>query len=167
MSARAKALAALAALAAVILAAMAAVGPAASLDRLPWYSVDEALALLSALGPDGRARYLRNELLDLAFIAVYSAFSYLAAGALWEAALPSRALRLARALTLLPGLLDLAETTLVLSALTGDPAALPAKAAWLRLATPAKWAAAAALAIFAAAGAANMIISRVAARRAA
>lgn len=165
MSARGKALAALAALAAVILAAMASVGPAFSLDRLPWYTADEAMALLSALGPDGQARYLRNEVLDLGFIAVYSAFAFLATGALWEGTIPPRGLRAARALALLPGLLDLVETSLVISVLTGDPGAVPGKVAWLVRATPAKWASAAALVAFALAGAVNLSIVRIAARR--
>lgn len=166
MSARGRSLLLLALAAAGLLAAMAAVGPPRSLDRLLWYTPDEALALLSALGPEGQARYLRNELIDLAFLCVYSAFAFIAAAPLWERALRPGGLRLARGLCLLPGALDLAETSLVISALTGDPAALPAKLRWLCVATPAKWAAAAALAVFAAAGAVNMVISRGATREA-
>lgn len=165
MSSRAKALVALAAAAVAALAAMRAVGPPLSLDRMPWYTADEAMALLSALGPDGQARYLRNELLDLLFIAAYSAFAFLATDALWESVLPPRGLRAARAFSLLTGLLDLAETSLVISVLAGDPASIPAKLRWLCPATPAKWASAAALLVFTLAGAANMVISRIAARR--
>lgn len=161
-----RALLALAALAACILAAMAAVGPAHTLDKLFWYTAEDATALLSGLGPDGQARYLRNELLDLAFIAVYSAFAFLAAGPLWGSRLSPRALRAVRGLVLLPGLLDLVETTLVISALTGAPEALPAKVRWLCAATPAKWSAAAVLLVCALAGAANMIIFRDAPREA-
>lgn len=165
MSRRGLALLLLALAAAVLLAAMAAVGPAFSLDRMLWYTEDEARALLSALGPDGQARYLRNELLDLAFIGVYGAFSRLAVGALWGGVLNGRALRLAQGLALAPAALDLAETSLVISALTGPTASLSAKLSILCLATPAKWAAAAALLLFALAGAANMVISGCAARK--
>lgn len=70
------------------------------------------------------------------------------------AAMVRPALRRARRLALLPGLFDLAETSLVLSALAGYPESLPAKIGWLCLLTPAKWLAAAALAASALAGAA-------------
>lgn len=158
MSVRAKALLGLFLLAAALAAAMDVVGPSRTLDKLPWYTAEQAAALLSDLGPEGRRRYLRNELLDLGFLAVYSAFAFLATGALWERRLSGRALRRAQGLSLLPGLLDLAETSLVLSALTGGPASLPAKIGWLCLLTPAKWLSGAVLAASALAGAANMVI---------
>lgn len=160
MSVRAKALLGLFLLAAALGAAMSVVGPSRTLDKLPWYTAEEAMTLLSDLGPEGQRRYLRNELLDLGFLAAYSAFAFLAAGLLWESRLSPTALRRAQGLSLLPGLFDLAETTLVLSALAGEPSRLPAKVGWLCLLTPAKWLAGAVLTVFALAGAANMISSK-------
>lgn len=154
MSARAKALAVLLLLAAAIGAAMVRVAPPRTLDRLPWYTAREAAGLLEDLGPDGRRRYAANERLDLGFLAVYSAFAFLATGLLWEGRLSEPAVRRARRLALLPGLVDLAETSLVLSALAGYPESLPAKIGWLCLLTPAKWLSAAILAASALAGAA-------------
>lgn len=154
MSVRGKALAVLFLLAAVLGAAMVRVAPPRTLDRLPWYTAREAGELLADLGPDGRRRYAANERLDLGFLAVYSAFAFLATGLLWEGRLSGPAIRRARRLALVPGLFDLAETSLVLSALAGWPESLPAKLGWLCLLTPAKWLSAAVLAASALAGAA-------------
>lgn len=153
-SSRGKALLGLLLVAAALAAVMGKIGPAQSLDRLPWYTAPKALTLLADLGPEGRARYVRNECVDLVFLCVYSAFAYVATGWIWEGRLSPPAVRRAQRLSLLPGLFDLAETTLVLSALSGSPDNLTAKVGWLCLLTPAKWLAAAALVAFALCGAA-------------
>ena len=101
--------------------------------------------LLSDLGPEGRLRYLRNECLDLGFLFVYSVFAFIATGWIWEGRLSAQGVRRGQYLSLLPGLVDLTETSLVISALRGYPSGLPAKITWLCLATPAKWLAAAVL----------------------
>ncbi|MDD5303181.1 MAG: hypothetical protein PHS14_08730 [Elusimicrobia bacterium] len=151
---RGKALLGLALAAAALGALMGVVGPARSLDKLPWYTATEAVKLLADLGPEGRGRYLRNECLDLVFLLVYSAFAFIATGRLWEGRLSAPAVRGGQYLSLLPGALDLAETSLVISALAGYPGGLTAKIGWLCLATPAKWLAASLLILSALCGAA-------------
>lgn len=140
--------------AAALAAVMGSIGPAKSLDRLPWYTAPQALKLLADLGPEGRARYFRNECVDLVFLCAYSALACVATGWIWERRLSPAAVRRAQLLSLLPGLFDLAETALVLSALSGYPDGLAAKIGWLCLFTPAKWLAAAALLASALCGAA-------------
>lgn len=151
---RGKALLGLLLVGAALISLMGAFGPARTLDKLPWYTAPEALKLLQDLGPEGRLRYLRNEWIDLAFLLVYSAFAFIATGWIWEGRLSAPAVRRAQYLSLLPGVFDLAETSLVIAALSSYPAGLTAKIGWLCLATPAKWLAASALVVSALCGAA-------------
>jgi hypothetical protein len=156
---RGRALLGLVLAAAGILALMRFFGPAKSLDRLPWYTAAEASSLLESLGPEGRARYLRNEWLDMGFVLIYSAFAVIAMGRVWERRLSARAVRLGQGLCLLPGLFDFAENSLVISALSRYPAGLDARISWLCLATPAKWLAVAAMIAAILAGAALDVLS--------
>ena len=152
-SARAKALAALFLILAALAVAMTRIGPAETLDKKFRYSAAAAARLLEDLGGEGRARYLRSERLDLAFLLVYTAFAYLAMGAIWEEKTSAQALRRWRAVAFLPGLFDLAETSLVLRTLSDYPGDLSRRLAWLCWLTPAKWSAAAVLAALALYGA--------------
>lgn len=140
--------------AAVLVSLMGAFGPARTLDKLPWYTAPQGLKLLADLGPEGRRSYLRNECLDLAFLLVYSVFAFIATGWIWEARLSAPAVRRGQYLSLLLGVIDLAETSLVISTLAGYPEGLAAKISWLCLATPAKWFAASVLILSALGGAA-------------
>lgn len=132
---RAKALVVLFLVLAALVAAMTFVGPGETLDKKLWYSAATAEGLLEALGPAGRVRYLHNELLDLVFLLVYSLFAYIA-------------LRRWRLLAFLPGVFDLAETSLVIRVLSDYPADLSRRLSWLCFLTPAKWCGAALLAAF-------------------
>lgn len=125
--------------AAALVALMGGFGPARTLDKLPWYTATEGLDLLSDLGPEGRLRYMRNESLDLGFLLVYSVFAFIATGWIWEGRLSAPAVRRGQYLSLLPGVIDLTETSLVISTLAGYPGGVPAKISWLCFATPAKW----------------------------
>lgn len=151
---RGKSLLGLLLLAVALVALMGAVGPARTLDKLPWYTAEEGLKLLADLGAEGRLRYLRNEWLDLGFLFAYSAFAFIATGWIWEGRLGAPAVRRGQYLALLPGVFDLVETSLVISALSGYPEGLTAKMSGLCLATPAKWLAAALLIVSALCGAA-------------
>jgi hypothetical protein len=164
MTSRAKSLLVLLAIAAAIVVLMGVVGPSRTLDKLPWYTAEAGLKLLSELGPEGRLRYLRNEFLDLLFLLAYSVLAFIATGWLWDDRLSAPALRRAQCLALIPGAIDLAETSLVISALIGYPDRLSAKIGWLCLATPAKWLAAAILVFTSVCGAALKLRKRPADR---
>jgi hypothetical protein len=104
-----------------------------SLDARAHYSADDALAFIGGLGADGRARYLRHELVDLAFIATYAALGQAIAMRLGPRG------RWLRRMVLAGGAADLLETTGILFLLRAYPAEPRPLAAAVSVATSVKW----------------------------
>ena len=95
----------------LVLVCMFMFGPAESLDSLFFYTEAEAQRILYEVSVEESARYFFNEIFDMVFIILYSAFLYLC----------FRKLRLTGVLLLAcafsPGVFDLLETSCILYAL--------------------------------------------------
>lgn len=108
-------------------------GPSSTLDQKLYYSRDTAYALLSSLGPLGRARYQIIELVDFGLIAIYSAALRLA----YVQVATKRPTR--RWLAFAPGAMDLLETGGILVLLHAYPFRAPFVETLVVTATLAKW----------------------------
>ena len=100
------------------------------LDARLFYTADQAFALLDRLGPNGRASYVRHQLVDLLFIATYTCLARGVSG--W--------LRGRRWTALVPGAFDVLETTGILGLLAMHPSRPVLLAGAIGLCTTLKWA---------------------------
>jgi hypothetical protein len=103
------------------------------LDAKLWYSTAEVYPYFEALGESGRSHYLRHELVDLLFLAFYTAF--LLRIATWLA--PGN--KIARGVATLPGFFDVFETAGIIVLLWVFPNRLDALASVVSVMTPLKW----------------------------
>lgn len=103
-------------------------GAPVSLDAKPFYTGEQARALLELLGADGRELYRKTEIADLFFLTLYTAYLFLAFRG------RSAAVRIAG---FAPGLFDLIETSLILYALS--TAIDQPYWDWLGIVTALKW----------------------------
>lgn len=109
--------------------AMLATGPGKTLDSRFFYTAEAARSYLEALTPDDVAAYIRVEVIDYFLLASYTALLVRMLGR-WFNRHP------ARWLGLVPGTLDLFETTAILRALQRGDADLPE---FLGIVSCAKW----------------------------
>lgn len=87
---------------------MKAVGPHDSLDAHIYYTGEEARSFLKGLGEGQAYFYFINELLDLLFIILYSTLAFFSVKKLFNT------FAMAPWIALIPGVLDLIETTTIL-----------------------------------------------------
>jgi hypothetical protein len=110
---------------------MLAIGPANSLDKMLYYTGDQARHLFDSFTEEERRSYFLCETFDLIFMAAYTAAMSLAVVRLF----PGKPL--VRLLAVLPGLCDVVETVSILRILrfNGSLMALD----WLGIFTFSKW----------------------------
>lgn len=109
---------------------MHSLGLEQTLDRMQFYTADEASLLLNSLSESGVRDYLKNEILDLFFLATYSTLFFNLIRRYFEK------INWLHWCALVPGIFDVVETSTIIRLLTGNLLQPPT---WLGYVTCLKW----------------------------